>query len=498
MVITTRPGSHAVPTHGHTATMAVVLPANLALNVKRLANLTRTNIRLRPQSNDTVASGQTVVFRLPTNTMIDLHNLQFFANAHITGTAPMGLPTDMHGAIERVDVVVNGQTINGSNPDYGGYHQLCKHWTDVKSHKDAADWMSSGDNKVKAIEGTTAVGHREVLKRAATDTGDFKQEKIPSTADKMLPSQFPFAITGFKGFLSGDYVRFIDTAVLGPVEVRLRLAPNSILYRGTAPVKNGKTTEATAYDTKTQNADFEFNNMYMFLDTISFVDDFYRAILARRLIEGGIITIPYKNIFGFNKALASSSDTISFNLATQSMDRMWATLRDIRYSQRRVKQYSNNAEETNYYKFESGDNAGLFFDGSTTYQFQVENLHMPSWPASVEEAYVLTRAALDAYSKRDASAHIPELDQYKNGKFAFIQAFNHQANGERIISGLDTRGASSNMSFDVYNSDAGLVFVDNADGTPSATELKKYQVMIYVETTSTLEISAGQNITTIF
>lgn len=488
--------------------MAVVLPANLALNVKRLANLTRTNIRLRPQSNDTVASGQTVVFRLPTNTMIDLHNLQFYANAHISGEAPQGLPADMHGAIERVDVVVNGQTINGSNPDYGGYHQLCKHWTDVKSHKDAADWITSGDQKYAVGKQTTQTQRTFLGKLdpasllvktdGAVPEMKIKQVRSPSNFETQVPSEFPFVVTGFKGFLSGDYVRFIDTAVLGPVEVRLRLAPSSILYRGESKVRTNTQSESTAYGT-TQTADFEFNNMYMFMDTISFVDDFYRAILARRLIEGGLITIPYKNIFGFNKALGASSDTITFNLATQSMDRMWATLRDIRYSQRNVKTFSKNAENTNYYKFESGQDGTMFFDGNTTYQFQVENLHMPSWPATVDEAYVLTRAALDAPSKRDASAHVPGLDEYRNGKFAFVQAFNHQAGGERIISGLDTRGASSNMSFDIYNSNAGTVFNDGVDGTVAETNgTKKYQVMIFVEATSTLEISAGQNITTIF
>ena len=464
--------------------MAVVLPSNMALNVKRLANLTRTNIRLRPQSNDTVQSGQTVVFRLPTNTMIDLHNLQFFANCKVTNASDnlIGMPSDMHGAIERIDVVANGQTINGSNPDYGGYHHLCKQWLTDAQRPTVAEWLESGDNKTNVGVGSAG---EETFKDMRTQL----KEGVASTTtlngdDKKFPNSWPFVLSGFKGFLAGDHVRFIDTAVLGPVEVRMRLAPNSIMYLGQEDTDNFA-REVTSYGSTT-DGDFEFNNMFMFMDTVSFRDDFYRAILARRLIEGGMITIPYTNIFGYNKALGASSDTITFNLATQSMDRIWACMRDIRYSQRKVKKYSNGAKNTNYYKFESADNTTNHFDGTTTYQFQVENLHMPAFPASVEEAYVLTRGAFDLPSSKSGYGNIPRFDEYRRGKFAFVQAFNHQSGGEKIISGLDTRGASSNMSFDIFNSDAG------------GSSDKKYQVMLFVETTSTLEISAGQNITTIF
>ena len=466
--------------------MAVVLPSNMALNVKRLANLTRTNIRLRPQSNDTVQSGQTVVFRLPTNTMIDLHNLQFVARCKVSNTndALIGMPSDMHGAIERIDVVANGQTINGSNPDYGGYHHLCKQWLTDSNRPKVADWIESGDNKTN-INGTTD-GSAPTFKDMRTALKDGADGLTTSTngSSDTFPNSWPFVMSGFKGFLAGDHVRFIDTAVLGPVEVRLRLAPNSIMYKGQEGT-DSYAREVTSYG-GTLAADFEFNNMFMFMDTISFRDDFYRAILARRLIEGGMITIPYTNIFGYNKALAASSDTITFNLATQSMDRLWACMRRIGYSARNEKKYSNGAKNTNYYKFESADNTENHFDGTTTYQFQVENLHMPAFPASVDEAYVLTRAALDLPNSKSGYGKVPRFDEYRRGKFAFVQAFNHQSGGERIISGLDTRGASSNMSFDIFNSDAG------------GTDEKKYQVMLFVETTSTLEISAGQNITTIF
>lgn len=502
--------------------MAAIIPSNLQLMAGRFANLERTTVRVRPMSNDAVGSGQTIHFRMPTNTLIDLHNLQFYGTCTIDGSnnsRVFGLPRRMAQAIERVDVVVNGQSIQGNNSDYGALDHLLTTWTKDREYvENEHDFLISGDNKVSRISappaGTNNVleGMREAIKTAASNTTDtsFVYRANPDGGGNGWPRRFPFLINGLHGFLSGEFVRFIDTAVLGPVELRIRLHNPNIMYRDTESVGNhgiANFTDVTGNETVGQAAynnyeapDFTWSNLQMVLDTISFPDDFYRAMLAERLRGGGIISIPYPNYFSFNKAMSSSSDTVTFNLSTQSLDYLLATFRNMMYIRRNSKRWSPNGHNSNFYKFISADNNDYTqgeFTSKTTYQFMVNNKLAPSWPVNVDEAYFLTRAALDQARWRPTQGNglpVKYAGVYRDGLFAFIQSFQHHAEQDKIISGLDTRGASSNMAFAV--SDAN---VSGVNATPSVEgTYAQVQVMLFAKTTSTIEISAGQNVVTIF
>jgi len=501
--------------------MAAVVPSNLQLMAGRFANEERTTIRVRPMSNDAVGSGQTIHFRMPTNTLIDLHNLQFFGRCTIDGAAGsrvFGLPRRMAQAIERVDVVVNGQSIQGNNSDYGALDHLLTSWTkDTAFVNDHHDFLVSGDNKVSKIQAPTATppgiteNMREAIKTAENADPDttYVYRANPDGGGNGWPRRFPFLINGLHGFLSGEFVRFIDTAVLGPVELRIRLHNPNIMYRDTEsvgphgisnrPDVTGSETDPAAYNSY-EAPDFTWSDMYMILDTISFPDDFYRALLAERLQGGGIITIPYPNYFSFNKAMSSNSDTVTFNLATQSLDYLMTTFRNMMYIRRNSKRWSPNANNSNFFKFVSVDDTDYTageYTSKTTYQYMVNNKLMPSWPVNVDEAYALTKAAFDQARWRPTQGNgvpIKYAGLYRDGLFAFVQAFNHHAEQDKIISGLDTRGASSNMAFAVYNANVvGLL--------PNQTTEGRYgqvQVVIWAKTTSTIEISAGQNVVTIF
>jgi len=511
--------------------MAAIVPSNLQLMAGRFANLERTTVRVRPMSNDAVGSGQTIHFRMPTNTLIDLHNLQFFGTCTIEGSGGsrvFGLPRRMAQAIERVDVVVNGQSIQGNNSDYGALDHLLTSWTkDRDFYEDHHDFLTSGDNKVSKIANTAvggatsaqtgiAEGMREAIKSANTGTGVTNNNTTYLYRDNEngggngWPRKFPFLINGLHGFLSGEFVRFIDTAVLGPVELRIRLHNPNIMYRSSEHVGAhgisdyhdtvGPETEAKAAYNDFEAPDFTWSNMYMILDTISFPDDFYRALLAERLQGGGIIGIPYPNYFSFNKAMSSNSDTVTFNLATQSLDYLMATFRNMMYIRRNSKRWSNNAKNTNFFKFVSVDNNDYSlgeYTSKTTYQYMVNNKLMPSWPVNVDEAYALTKAAFDQARWRPTQGNgypIKYAGEYRDGLFAFVQAFNHHAEQDKIVSGLDTRGASSNMAFAVSDS-----AVQGTVSTPAVEGLySQVQVMIWAKTTSSIEISAGQNVVTIF
>lgn len=357
----------------------------------------------------------------------------------------------------------------------------------------------------------------------------------------------PVVMNGFMGFLAGNFVRFIDTAVLGPVEIRIRLAPGSVMYGSDNTTNNAlvaTTTTTGAFtvalgnssanpfpagstatsippvgtpnlNNRPQTFNYQLKNMYLILDTISFTDDFYRAILAKRLIDGGVITIPYQNVFSYQKNVGLS-DSVSFNLASQSLDYLVGTFRDQRYSAKCIKKYSPDANDSAYYKFSSC--AGMnTINSNTTYQFLVNNMYAPTWPANVTECALLARAAWDVANDTSGVGRIDTLAKWRNGMFALVQSFNHHAEADKMISGLDTRGASSNMQFmfsglvaatGSVNYDPNGVCAMNTYSAGSTDEFTYDSLMhgaatgtaaiVWAITTSTLEISAGQNIVVIF
>jgi hypothetical protein len=486
--------------------MAAVLPRNLALILQRLSNFHRTTVRVRPQSNDNVMNGQTIVWRLPTNTLVDLHNLQFMGKCDVistNATTIVGFPRNLQSMIERVDIVINGQVINGSNADYGGLVAMIDNNINGYAGYDnghPGNFLQDGASLLTGIPYQNAV---DIGTRLDAFTPNIAANGETSAATPWLTGQsFPFLWNRFLGFLSGRHIRFVDTAVLGPVEIRFRLAPASIIWG-----------QLVAQDTVAGGAKpvpvvgYNLSNVYMYLDTISFTDDFYRAILAKRLIDGGVITIPYDNYFSFQKAedgSANMTDTMTFNLGTQSLDYLIATLRDSRYLLSTVKLYSKSAEDSSYFHFASGAGINLF--PNTTYQYLINNQLVPTWPANISEAYALTRAAWDKIATRKHCGRHDSVTAWRNGQFGFTQCFkHHDGDGDRIISGLDTRGASSNMQFMISGCEAPCSTY-NATGTVGTTPIYRdgitgngqYIITIWACTTSTLEISAGQNMVTIW
>lgn len=579
-----------------------VLPKNLSMVVQRLANFNRQTIRLRSMSNDTASPGQTIVFRFPSNTIVDLHCLQLKATLNsqfscnvaqnsvgaatpaATGGATcygeLGMPRYTQGLFERVDVTVGGTTISGSNIDYGGIYTLLRDAlcssvarkpfgemtkTDGDSNESKFfnmlhlfDNPSLGDPINQGTAGTSAsttgapvsvynesaggnpyslAAHVAGTSDTTNGTGTAKTFDGCSFGTNPLFGgiwkQEPIVFQGFLGLLGGKFVRFIDTSITGAIEIRIRLAPLAVcwgphaVYPGKEALRQGVVSSSLT----NRSGNYYLSDLYMIMDTISFTDDFYRQLLARRLIEGGSIVIPYDNYFSINKYIGSSGDTVSFNIATQSLDYLVGTLRRSDYNStpsniglcevelagtvnnvgiatansvygksqasRYMKPFKSASYNPNYYTFVSGTTNDIGNNG-TTFQWLVCNQMVPTWPADANDVWLLNQAALDIADAIGDVGNVSTHYEFRRGKFAHITCFNHHAETEKFISGLDTRGASSNMQWMVQNMLAPNEW-RNKDGTTSNVSGKvTYNATVWACCTSTLEISAGQNIVVIF
>lgn len=524
-----------------------VLPKNLSMIVQRLANFNRQTIRVRPMSNDSAGPGQTIVFRFPSNTIIDLHNLQLkadlysYAKCQTTGKfwwTELGLPRYSNALFERVDVTVGGTTITGSNLDYGGLYTLLRDaLCSSVAKKPCAELDNSWENPTRlsnmlhlasSADGTTLLNDQlHDLTEYAQNYGGTPSgpttvaTTLPATAkfdgveyvaeDGNLWKKHPVVFDGFLGFLGGKFVRFLDTSITGAVEVRIRLAPitacwgpqNINPFTGTTTLGQGVVESGIT----NRSGMYQLRNLYMMLDTISFTDDFYRQLLARRLIEGGSIVIPYDNYFSIQKYIGGTSDTVTFNVSTQSLDQLIGTLRRADYNTSpgtiglceaeigkngAVRSPSYNS---NYYTFVSG--ASNDMTGNATYQWLVANALVPTWPADVNDVWTLNQAALDIANQISDIGNSETHYEFRRGKFAHIVSFNHHAETEKFISGLDTRGASSNMQWMVNGLSQPNNWRTVTGGTPGTGKVE-YNATVWACCTSTIEISAGQNITVIF
>lgn len=105
-------------------------PTNVEYYLRRMVGYSKNTIRILPQSKPTYAPGDTVIFRLPTNSILDLHTLNMKFSCQLVnngGTAgQVSLPRFTQSFIRRLDVTMGGmQTGLGSLHDYGSaYHLL--------------------------------------------------------------------------------------------------------------------------------------------------------------------------------------------------------------------------------------------------------------------------------------------------------------------------------------------------------------------------------------
>jgi hypothetical protein len=679
-----------------------VLPKNLAMIVQRLSNFNRQTIRIRPMSNDNAGPGQTVQFKLPTNTLIDLKNMQYIAQIAVdaqfvdfddTGAVPIYItppgkpilpvgwggkdafvapPIHSQSLIERLEVVINGQTITGPNNDYNSLYNLLayhlgynpqtgskgnhptlthetledeiendmlnerngewdyqnfvyqtganegdidpsnnpasmrrpgapgiKHGEYIAIYQTAAgtpfqsltskaqgtegfvagfnqrihlqphdrpdrkdvtvqlsNFMRDSDNvTVKVMQndafhpvpllsswrnvlwtpgiptptnpptysgvqgnpdfrrwsaaGAATQPHqnawnigelasRDVGRRPTLDNKPGTWENYVKFGDdeqSALMDRYKrrrIVMEGFMGFLGGKYCRFLDTAVTGPIEIRIKLAPPGVLtcnkYRDPRLLKN---------------VTYAMSEQYMMLDTISFTDDFYRQILARRLVEGGLITIPFDNYYNYVYPVVGTNHFVQFTAASQSLDYLIGTMREVDATTTLLPK-QNDYLNNRYFTFESfaGDAGGSYKDNMCNgnaggYQWLINNMHYPTWQANVDEIEALTKSAWDLTSDlKETCGSIYNKEIFRSKAFAHIVCLKHHSGDEKIISGLDTRGASSMMQWMVSGLNRPTPTAAAAGSTVPGSGQKN--ASIWACCTSTLEFSAGQNVTVVF
>jgi hypothetical protein len=224
--------------------------------VSRLSGFAKQSTKLRPMSQATAVPGDTIVFELPSNTIIDLRTFTVMALGTTTvvgGTTPsIVFPKHIETLIDSISVEINGALVDSG---FLGYNQLHKLYMDYLAGVDKNNTMrcllQQGD--------LTTLGHTTV-----TNAG------LPTQAFAQVASRthtnMPICFNSFLGFLSAK-CPIIDTSILGQVRVLVRLSPASVCVVSGAP----------------SSFTYQLSSLFSTIDIISMNDGIYYDMIQQRL-----------------------------------------------------------------------------------------------------------------------------------------------------------------------------------------------------------------------
>ena len=451
-----------------------VYPRNMSNFLNRLSGYNKNNVKMNVLGSSTANDGDVIQVDLPTNSIVDLSSLAWSFTATYNVTAGLGqaqkddgsvqdptgadaksaklthkavYPLNAESVISRLAVEVNGQTLVNLTNYNTLYHALL--------------YMTATDDyqrqrRVAQSNASAEAGNGTTLESDGKDDGTGVAAEVRK-----------HVIDTWLGFLGSAKPNFIDTSLLGNVRITITLAPKEII----------STDAAAGYVGAKPTASYALTNMHFNCDVVSISDGVYDAMVDQMLASGAPIEVPFKNYFSFTPGTrASIGGSVAFNVASQSIDRLWATARASTYNRQQVgvKAIANvtNADvlkkTPGYFTFSDCD--------GTDFHFQVNNTLYPQWTSTEpQDWWQHTKLALGDQGNMLAGSHVQSLTSYKNSFFVFACQLEHRTDGdERFVSGIDTRGAAAQCYF---NATGGAV---------------ENQTLIFAECTSLLRIMANK------
>jgi hypothetical protein len=224
------------------------------------------------------------------------------------------------------------------------------------------------------------------------------------------------------------------------------------------------------------------NNIFATIEVMAISDPAYSTLAKRLIQEKGFVEVPYKNI---HSSVGSHLGTSRFNVATQSLDRVWICFRNsANLGDHKpvvpVRGYWNASnvsefpEHTMLERWIPSEFVLSLPNKSATFQLTLNGSQLHQFPCSADGWLAITENSLPPGHKLRRDLFRAEyMDQC-----AVLCARLNAPGAEtvRSISGLDTRGVSLTGQLTSQN--------DSSSGA--------HQCLIFSECTSSLRIGAGR------
>jgi len=290
----------------------------------------------------------------------------------------------------------------------------------------------------------------------------------PVTSAQPLPRVFPnnnqfHSIHDWLGFFKAA-PSWIQTQMLGEVEIRITLAQNDVLGISHPYIPYNDPIRKEGWRVGSL-PDYSLQNIFFSIRTCSFDNNFVDDMLHHKLSSGGEIEIPYSNYFNINQVQSSGATQTRFSVNTQSLDKVVSCNRVAGFNQ-----YYNNlcnvpcgmgptsrdtmgvVHKTPYFSTTASNPSGYNYGTATAegtgafnyYQYQINNSFIPNYKISPVNTFFFNQEMYGMHNDWASGtiATTPTIYLNSNYQMGVCLDFMDEAI-PRLVSGVDTRGAVS-------------------------------------------------------
>jgi len=262
-------------------------------------SFSKNRVRLQSLSSQTANSNGQIIVRLPSNTMLNMASLTMTASvrASITGAAAgegIALPTNLdYSFIESVSLISNGGII--SQP-FLNYKLIANVLNDVYG----------GDEKISNRNGLQGSLPSPLI--------DYS---VAVTAGGAASLYVPFSINSWLSCSQSMQPSYINTNLLGDLELRITLTDNSVL-------QSGSVTDGTSIAGLQSRCNWDMKDINFFIETASVQNTILEQAVDAKLSSGDPLIIPFENVFSFQQNNSGGSFNQRFSVSSQSINKIIA------------------------------------------------------------------------------------------------------------------------------------------------------------------------------
>jgi hypothetical protein len=218
----------------------------------------------------------------------------------------------------------------------------------------------------------------------------------------------PFSINSWLSPLQSMAPSYINTNLLGDLELRITLADTSVLV-------SGRTTDGASVATLQSRCSYDMKDIAFYIETASIQSNILDQATQAKLSSGEPINIPFENIFSFQQTNNGASFNQRFSVSSQSINKIIAV----------TQLQTDVANDGTQKKMINGIPQALRrnFNGAQQCQFSINNQYSPNYQinSDLTSAFNYGLGTFDATSSRNyqqssglletvAALDIPEYD----------------------------------------------------------------------------------------
>lgn len=330
-----------------------------------------------------------------------------------------------------------------------------------------------------------------------------------------------FSVNAWRGFLGEIKPQFMDTSLLGPIEVVITLANESILPTFDVSSKNEQISynsdltsqksesKSIAMSTGTvlgrttrEKGEYEFRDLYATVDVIQMPGDVF-SDMAAEMANNFELEYLFKD-YHTQQLRHDTGGFSQFTTAATSVDHLYAIFRDPNYRApspplRTPDELGKLDDRWYMARFNR-----FFCPNISSYRFTVNNAHVPMYDAGPMDAYHQLK-----FGRTPMSAKIQTVNDWLFSFFVLPVRFCFPYSPLDMRSGINTRGMNAAMQLEAkpvagdgntfldvavpYDNGAGEVAPVDKDGNPVTVQMHQLELTIITEYTASLFIGPGQD-----